>query len=74
MDRKALISEQAEIESRLQKSEFPRPVDLRRLDEIRSLLLTDGKSADVAITIGPAKQSSFVVRSMSSVANKRRRK
>ena len=58
-ERTALISEQFEIEERL-KVEFTSPKDFRRLDEIRSLLLTDGKCNDLQIKVGKPRKSQRV--------------
>ena len=45
-ERTALEQEWAEINERL-KGEFVNPKDMRRKDEITSLLMTDGESKDV---------------------------
>lgn len=58
-ERQLLISERAEIEERL-KGDFPNPKDFRRLDEIRSLLLTDGKCNDLQIKVGKPRKSERV--------------
>jgi len=42
----ALEKEWKEINERL-KDEFPNPKDVRRKDEINSLIMTDGESKDV---------------------------
>lgn len=55
-ERQLLISERTEIEERL-KGDFLNPKDIRRLDEIRSLLLTDGKCDDLQIKVGKSRKS-----------------
>lgn len=57
--RQLLISERAEIEERL-KGDFPSPKDIRRIDEIRSLLLTDGKCNDLQIKVVKTRKSERV--------------
>ena len=45
-ERMALEQEWAEINERL-KGEFVNPIDMRRKDEITSLLMTDGENANI---------------------------
>lgn len=55
-ERQLLISERAEIEERL-KGDFTNPKDVRRLDTIRDLLLTDGKCDDLKLKFGKPRKS-----------------
>lgn len=54
--RNELISERTEIEQRL-NAKFVNPKDIRRIDEIRSLLLTDGASDKVMFTGKPRRSN-----------------
>lgn len=58
-EREFLINEQQEIEQRL-KGDLQNPKDIRRLDEIRSLLLTDGKCNNLQFKIYKHKKSERV--------------
>ena len=58
-ERQLLTSERTEIEERL-KCDFPNPKDVRRLDAIRDLLLTDGKCNDLQLKFGKPRKSERV--------------
>lgn len=58
-ERQKLISERIEIEEKL-KGDFINPKDIRRLDAIRSLLLTDGESENVQLKFGKPRKSERV--------------
>jgi len=46
-ERTKLENEWQELRERLENAEFPNPKDMRRKDEITSLLMTDGESGDI---------------------------
>jgi len=46
-ERSALEKEWTEISERLSNSTIPNPKDIRRKDEITSLLMTDGEQSDL---------------------------
>lgn len=50
-ERDRLIREKGALEKSIKESEFPSPKDMRRIEEIRSLLLTDGLLGDVKFTV-----------------------
>lgn len=58
-ERQKLQNEWSEITERLRK-DFPKPKDARRRDEIASLLMTDGLSADVKLKFAKARETSRV--------------
>lgn len=57
--RQALEQEWAELQERL-KGEFASPKDLRRKDEITSLLMTDGESSEVKFNFLKGRESKRV--------------
>lgn len=72
-DRQILIVEKTALEKRLSDAEFPSPADLRRVGEIRSLLLTDGKTETVTFSASKPSGLYFSPRSMAGFTNRRRR-
>jgi len=58
-ERTKLENEWREVTQRL-RGEFPKPKDARRKDEITSLLMTDGQSADVKFNFLQYKESKRV--------------
>jgi len=72
-ERQALIDEQQQLEKEVATADLVSPKVIRRIDEIRSLLMSDGERSDIIFKKGTPSGSSFVVRSMANVSNKRRR-
>lgn len=72
--RQKLIEESDALEAKLSAAEFPSPSDLRRIDQIRSLLLTDGETETVSFAASKPSSSYFSPRSMSGFTNRRRRR
>ena len=68
-ERQRLILEMATLEKDMET-----PSQMRRYNEIRSLLLTDGKSGTIEVKTTGAKDSYFSKRSMSGFTNRRRSK
>lgn len=71
--RKKLIEEQDALEVKISSSEFPLPSDLRRVGQIRSLLLTDGVTETVNFSDSKPTGSYFSKRTMAAFTNRRRR-
>ena len=57
--REQLEAEWKELNERI-RGEFPNPKDFRRMDEITSLLMTDGKRSDVKFNFVKGKDSKRV--------------
>lgn len=68
-----LIQEKNALENTLENAEFPSPKDLRRIDELRSLILTHGQRDDLRISVSKPQDSFFVKRSMAKVSNNRKK-
>lgn len=71
-ERQKLIEESDALEGKLSVAEFPSPSDLRRIGEIRSLLLTDGETETVTFSASKPTDSYFSKRTMSGFTNRRR--
>lgn len=71
-DRQSLIDEKKALETHILNAEFISPKDIRRLGEIKSLLLSDGETSKLTIERSNPQHSFFVKRSMSGVTNRRR--
>lgn len=50
MERSEIIAELEALREKVKKAEFVNPVDIRRIDKLRSLLLSDGKSENLTAT------------------------
>ena len=68
-ERHRLILEMAELEKDMET-----PSQMRRYNEIKSLLLSDGKTSTIEVKTTGAKDSYFSKRSMAGFTNRRRRK
>jgi hypothetical protein len=60
LERQNLLNEQSKLEKKVKNSDFIDPKDYRRLNEIISLLLTDGKSEDINFKVSNIKNSNRV--------------
>lgn len=67
-----MIEESDALEAKLSAAEFPSPSDLRRVSQIRSLLLTDGETETLIFSASKPTDSYFSKRSMSGFTNRRR--
>lgn len=56
-EREALIEERCMIEERMKQTGFIDPEDLRRSEEITSLLLSGGANAEIRLRAGKMKKS-----------------
>ncbi|MCB9047671.1 MAG: hypothetical protein H6550_16170 [Chitinophagales bacterium] len=56
-ERNALISEQEQLTIKMKNAAFISPKDMRRSNEITSLLLTDGTDDSIRIKVGKPKKS-----------------
>jgi hypothetical protein len=71
-ERQKLIDESDALEAKLSTAEFPSPSDLRRVGQIRSLLLTDGETETLNFSASKPTDSYFSKRTMSGFTNRRR--
>ena len=55
-ERSALIKEQDDLSAKVKKADFIDPRDMRRLDEIFSLLFTDGANSTTRLVPGKMKK------------------
>jgi hypothetical protein len=60
IDREALIKESKELENRMKSASFVNPRDMRRYEEILSLLLSEGKQTNLELKSGKLKESKRV--------------
>jgi hypothetical protein len=56
-ERNALIAERENLEETIRKADFIDPRDMRRMDEIWSLLFTDGANTTTRLVPGKIKKS-----------------
>ncbi len=59
-EKNALIAEQEEISKRMKESPFISPRDMRRVNEITSLLLSDGQTDEIRLKAGKPRSSKRV--------------
>ena len=67
-ERTKLIDEASKIEANLET-----PAQLRRLNEIKSLLLSDGGTDKITVKMSNPRSSFFVKKSMTRATNSRRK-
>lgn len=59
-ERQTLIEEKNQLELKMKQSEFINPKDMRRVNAITSLLLSDGKTEDIRLVFKNGKESTRV--------------
>lgn len=72
-ERKKLVSQIEALREKIRQSDCPTPSDLRELQTLKSILLTESKNESLRISESGPKSSFFSKKSMSGFTNRRRK-